>query len=259
MRSTQRPTVLEAVLKHDRALLYSGLAGLTGLAWLYTTYLAQVMDCTAMAMPQSQPWTLTDLWLTCVMWVVMMVAMMLPSAAPMLLMYATMQRRHQEQDAPFVPTSVFLLGYVLVWSGYSLAATGVQWGLHSAALLSSSMGRTGPVLGGVLLLGAGIFQWTPWKTACLAHCRSPLSFFMTHWQEGTSGALRMGLWHGIYCLGCCWMLMALLFAAGVMNLLWVAVLAGFVFLEKVLPWGDRVSQVSGGVLVLGGALLLALG
>jgi predicted metal-binding membrane protein len=210
-----------------------------------------------MAMPHLQTWTTVDVVLMCVMWMVMMVAMMVPSAAPMILMYATMHRRHQEQHTPFVPTSVFLLGYLLIWTGFSVLASGLQWGLHSAALLSSSMGHTGPRLGGILLLAAGVFQWTPLKAVCLTQCRSPLGFFMTNWRDGTLGALSMGLRHGSYCLGCCWVLMMLLFAAGVMNLLWVALIAAFILVEKVVPHGELVGRVAGAGLMVAGLVLLS--
>jgi predicted metal-binding membrane protein len=148
------------------------------------------------------------------------------------------------------------MGYLLVWTGFSAFATLTQWGLHTAALLSPMMVSTSSILGGILLLAAGIFQLTSLKHACLTHCRSPIGFLITHWREGTRGSLIMGLEHGTYCLGCCWILMALLFVAGVMNLIWVAIIAVFVLAEKVLPSGDLVGRVAGGMLVLAGIVLL---
>ena len=204
---------------------------------------------TEMAMPQMQTWTLVELVLLFVMWTVMMVAMMVPSAAPMVLMFANVQRRRQQQQRPFVPTSVFLIGYLVVWTVFSIIATFAQWGLHTAALLSPMMISTSSFLGGVLLLVAGIFQWTPLKHACLKHCRSPLGFFTAEWREGTRGALIMGLRHGSYCTGCCWALMALLFVAGVMNLFWVAIIAVFVLIEKIVPKGHWVSRATGLLLI----------
>ncbi|MFQ5893564.1 MAG: DUF2182 domain-containing protein [Nitrospinota bacterium] len=251
-------TPLEGILRRDRGLVVSGLVGISLLAWAYTAYLAwekQRMDV-AMGMPQMQVWGLLYLVLLFVMWAVMMVAMMVPSAAPMILMFATINRKRREQQQPFVPTAVFLIGYLLVWSGFSVLATVVQWGLHAAALLSPMMVSRSPILGGLLLLAAGVFQWTPLKEACLVHCRTPFGFVMTSWREGARGALIMGLQHGGYCLGCCWVLMALLFVAGVMNLLWVAAIAAFVLLEKVGPHGELVGRVAGGVLVLAGLVLL---
>ena len=145
----------------------------------------------------------------------------------------------------------------MVWIGFSALATLAQWGLHEAALLSPMMVSTSPILGGVLLLSAGIFQWTPWKYTCLKHCRSPLGFLMTDWRDGAWGAFWMGLRHGSYCTGCCWFLMALLFVAGVMNLLWVAAITAFVLVEKMVPRGDLVGRVAGGVLILAGIVLLS--
>jgi predicted metal-binding membrane protein len=251
---------VEAVLKRDRAIILGGLVGISALAWVYMLYLAwnmQRMDMAMeMTMPRMQAWGAVDLILLFVMWSVMMVAMMIPSATPMILLFASINRRRQAQQRPFVPTVVFLGGYVLVWTGFSALATLTQWGLHAAALLSPMMVSTSPVLGGLLLIAAGIFQWTPLKSACLTHCRSPLSFLMTDWREGTRGALIMGLKHGSYCTGCCWFLMALLFVAGVMNLLWVATIAAFVLVEKVVPRGDVVGRVAGGVLVVAGLMML---
>lgn len=256
----QSSTTLERLLRRDRLIVLGALGVIAVLAWLYTIHLAWMMATmegqAMLAMPRQSAWTLPDFLLNAVMWIVMMVAMMLPAATPMMMMYAAMQRRHQEQHLPFVPTGVFVLGYFLVWSGFSVLATIVQWGLHSAALLSSMMGHTGPVLGGALLILAGVFQWTPLKSVCLTHCRSPLGFFMTNWQDGYSGALRMGWQHGLYCLGCCWILMALLFAAGVMNLLWVALLTVFVLVEKIVPYGDLLGRITGVGLIVGGLVMV---
>jgi predicted metal-binding membrane protein len=252
----QSSTALEAILKRDRLIVLGGLAAITALAWAYTGYLAWSMDCMHMAMPHMQTWSVTELVLLFVMWAVMMVAMMVPSAAPMILMYTTINRRRRDQQQPYVPTAVFLGGYLLVWAGFSILTTLAQWGLHSTALLSPMMVSTSPLLGGLVLLAAGSFQWTPLKYTCLAHCRSPLGFLMTDWREGRRGALIMGLRHGMYCVGCCWFLMALLFVAGVMNLLWVAAIAAFVLVEKVVPRGDLVGRVAGGVLVLAGLVML---
>jgi predicted metal-binding membrane protein len=209
-----------------------------------------------MAMPRMQTWSLADIVLLFVMWAVMMVAMMVPTAASMILMFATINRRRRDRQQPYVPTTIFLGGYLLVWTGFSALAMLAQWGLHSAALLSPMMVSTSPLLGGILLLAAGVFQWTPLKYTCLKHCRSPMGFLMTDWREGARGALMMGLKHGSYCTGCCWFLMALLFVAGVMNLLWVTAIMVFVLVEKIAPRGDLVGRVAGGVLVLAGLVIL---
>jgi predicted metal-binding membrane protein len=230
------------------------------LAWAYTVYLAHDMGNMhmgmGMAMPKMQSWSLMDFVSMFLMWAVMMVAMMVPTAAPMILIFANVNRKRQEQERPYVPTAVFLSGYLLVWTGFSVLATLAQWGLHEAALLSPMMVSTSSILGGILLLAAGIFQWTPLKYACLKHCRSPLSFLMTDWREGYRGALIMGLRHGGYCTGCCWFLMALLFVAGVMNLLWVATITAFVLVEKAVPRGDLVGRIAGVALCIAGLIML---
>ena len=254
--------VAETVLRRDRIVVLSGLALIVALAWAYVSSLAPDMQhvemATEMAMPQMQAWGVTDFTLTFVMWAVMMVAMMTPSAAPMILMFAGINRRCQEQQAPYVPTSVFLVGYLVVWAAFSVLATAAQWGLHTASLLSSIMVSTTPVLGGILLLVAGIYQLTPLKHACLSKCRSPLLFVLNEWREGRWGAFLMGLKHGSYCTGCCWHLMALLFVAGVMNLLWVAAIAGFILLEKMAPAGQRMGQAAGVLMIAGGVVVLGL-
>ena len=174
----------------------------------------------------------------------------------MILTFALVQRKRRELERPFVPSGIFLLGYLVVWTGFSALTAIAQWVLHARALLSPMMVSTSPMLGGILLVGAGIFQWTPLKNACLTHCRSPLSFLMTGWREGKLGAFVMGLKHGAYCTGCCWMLMALLFVAGVMNLWWIAVIAVFVLLEKVAPRGLFVGKVAGVLLAAWGVWVM---
>jgi predicted metal-binding membrane protein len=259
---------LETVLKKDRVVILAALAGISALAWAYMLYLAWAMRSMDMGsteivmdqvMPQMQAWGPVELFLTFVMWAVMMVAMMVPSAAPMILLFATINRKRRQQDRPYVASGVFLFGYLVIWTLFSALATLAQWGLHSAALLSPMMVSTNPILGGTLLIAAGVFQWTPLKHACLAHCRAPFEFLMSDWREGNHGAFIMGLKHGTYCLGCCWFLMALLFVAGVMNLLWVAAIALFVLVEKVVPGGTVVGRVTGAVLVAAGIVLLTRG
>lgn len=215
------------------------------------------MDMSGMLMPESQQWGATDVLLLFVMWAVMMVAMMVPSAAPMVLAFLGVNQRRQAADRPFVPVGIFVAGYLAVWTAYSAVATLAQWGLHQAALLSPAMIATSPFLNGSLLIAAGIFQWTPLKRMCLNGCRSPLSFLMSEWRDGWAGAFIMGLRHGSYCVGCCWILMALLFVAGVMNLLWVAVIALFVMAEKTLPRGELLGRVTGMALVAAGVGLIA--
>ncbi len=252
----------EGLLRRDRAIVAAGLAVLVVLAWASLVHLASRMPAPPMDMgmagPRMHAWTPGDLLLLIVMWAVMMVAMMLPSASPMILMFTTVNRRRQAEGRAVVRTGLFVAAYAVIWSAYSVGAGTAQWLLHQAAVISP-MATAGPSLGGALLIAAGLFQFTPLKRACLAVCRSPLSFLMAQWREGGRGAFRMGLRHGMYCVGCCWVLMALLFVAGVMNLAWVAGIAAFVLVEKVIPGGERVSAAGGVLLVAAGVLLLARG
>jgi len=211
-----------------------------------------------MSGPDTAPWSVGTLLPLFLMWAEMMVAMMIPSAAPMILTFAMVNRERRKQKLPFVPTGIFLLGYLAVWTGFSALAAVAQWILHARALLSPMMVSTSALLGGVLLIVAGVFQWTPLKNACLTHCRSPLSFLMMDWREGKWGAFFMGLKHGAYCTGCCWFLMALLFVAGVMNVWWIAIIALFVLLEKVVPEGLGVGKVAGVLLVAWGVWMALL-
>ncbi len=256
--------VAENVPRRDRVIVLSGLALIAALSWAYVSSLApetRNMDMggmgAEMSMPRMQAWGVADFGLTFGMWAVMMVAMMTPAAAPMILMFAGVNRRRREQQVSYVPTGVFLAGYLVVWAAFAVVATAAQWGLHDGSLLSPMIAITSPVFGGVLLVAAGVYQWTPLKHACLSKCRSPLGFVLNEWREGRRGAFLMGLRHGGYCTGCCWSLMALLFVAGVMNLLWVAAIAGFVLIEKAAPWGDRFGRVAGVALVGWGAWMVA--
>jgi predicted metal-binding membrane protein len=261
MVTIQSATPLEAVLRRDRTIVLGGLVGVTLLAWLYTAYLAKDLSHAATVQPGVVVAHIhaTNLLLLFVMWVVMMVAMMIPSAAQMILTFATISRKQEADGEPFLPTAAFLTGYVIAWSGYSAVAALAQWWLHRGDLVSAIGVSTSTIFSGVVLLVAGIFQWTPLKYACLAHCRSPLGFLLTRWRSGSRGALAMGLEHGSYCVVCCWALMALMFVAGTMNLLWLAAIAAFVFLEKLAPKGHLVGHVAGVTFVLWGLYLLLLG
>jgi predicted metal-binding membrane protein len=214
---------------------------------------------TGAALPRMEGWTPRELGLMLAMWAVMMVAMMTPSAAPMILMFAQVHRGRRERRDPSLPTGLFLLGYLLVWGLFGAGATLAQWGLHSTLLLSDGMKVASPALGAGLLLAAGLYQWTPLKEACLRRCRTPLGFVMSEWREGARGAVVMGLRHGMYCAGCCWSLMLLLFAAGVMNLAWVAALTVFVLVEKQIPHGRWLSRLSGAGLAAWGAAVAGWG
>lgn len=261
MEPTSRtpPSTIESLVRRDRAVTVAGLLALAALAWLYLVRLGREMaDMAAMGMVSTEPWTAADAGLAAIMWAVMMVAMMLPAAAPMILVFATVNRRRRESPGPgpYVNTTLFVLAYLAVWSAFSVAAALVQWGLHSAALLSEDAMQAAPFAGAVLLAAAGIYQLTPLKYACLARCQTPLGFLLSEWRDGTRGAVVMGLRHGLFCLGCCWMLMALLLVGGVMNLAWVAAISGFVLIEKVLPAGRLVSAGSGAALLVWASWIL---
>jgi predicted metal-binding membrane protein len=248
---------VEAVLREDRWIVAVSLGLIVALAWLYLWRDAagMSMDMADLAMPP-RGWDTATIGLTFAMWAIMMVGMMLPSAAPVLLLYAGIVRRSGEQGAVLPAVWVFAGGYLAAWTGFSLVATLLQLVLENAGLLSPMMEPTSRPLSAALLIVAGAYQWLPVKTACLRKCRSPLAFITIHWRAGRIGAVRMGAEHGLYCIGCCWALMLLLFAGGVMNLLWVALIAGFVLAEKLLP-GRWASHVAGAALVAFGIGLLA--
>jgi predicted metal-binding membrane protein len=189
------------------------------------------------------------------MWAVMMSAMMAPSAAPLVLAFARVNRR-QGANRVVAPAAILLAGYLLAWAGFSLIAALAQLWLHSADLLSHAMASNSALLSGLLLAGAGLFQFSPLKRACLSRCRSPFSFLMSGWRDGSWGALLLGLKHGAYCVGCCWMLMLLPFVAGVMNLLWMAAIAALVVVEKIAPKGDLIGRIAGVALIAAGFMLV---
>jgi predicted metal-binding membrane protein len=194
--------------------------------------------------PANAPWRAVEFAFVFAMWAVMMVGMMAPSAAPMILMYARVGRQAKPAGKPLAATGWFASGYFLAWIGFSLAATSVQWVVERAALLDSRMASASNMFGGIVLIAAGAYQWTPLKDVCLAQCQSPFQFLMRHggFRGDQLGSLLLGLRHGAYCVGCCWVLMALLFVGGVMNVLWIALLALLVLLEKVTPFGRRVAR-----------------
>lgn len=242
--------------------MLSSLVLLTALAWTYLFYDAQRMSGMDMGMMGEmavlQPWHPIDLLLLFAMWGIMMVGMMIPTASPTVLLFARVNRMRSQAQRPYAPTGTFVLGYVAAWILFSLIATATQALLHTSALLSPMMVSESAILGGSILVAAGIFQWTPLKDQCLIHCRASHAFLAAYWREGTYGALAMGLRHGLYCVGCCWVLMALLFVTGVMNLVWVAILTVFVLLEKVVPSGlsSWVTRGTGVALFVWGLSLL---
>jgi predicted metal-binding membrane protein len=209
----------------------------------------------AMAM-SPVPWTARTFALMLVMWWIMMVGMMIPSALPVILLHDRLQRHHAGPAVAFRLTSLFTLGYLLAWGGFSLAATSLQWGLHASGLLAPMSLSVGSAFGALLFVAAGIYQLSPLKNVCLRHCRSPAEFLVEHRRPGALGALLSGGHHGLYCVGCCWLLMLLLFAVGVMNIVWVAALAVLILIEKVAPRAEWVTRASG-LLLLASAAWLA--
>lgn len=259
---------LETLLKRDRAIVAAALLGITGLAWAYLVWIGNSMKMPGASMPDMpgmniaapafRAWTAGDFGFTFAMWAVMMVGMMTPSIAPMVLLYARVGRQAALQNAPFAAAGWFAGGYLLGWTAFSLVATVVQALLERAALLTPMMTASSVRVGGVILVAAGIYQWVPFKVSCLKQCRSPLAFIQNHggFKRDAAGSLGLGLRHGFFCIGCCWALMALLFAGGVMNVLWIAAIAGLVLIEKVVPAGRMIGSVAGIGFLLFGLWLL---
>jgi predicted metal-binding membrane protein len=218
----------------------------------------EAMD--GMLMPGFAAWSAADAVFMLIMWSVMMVGMMLPSAAPMILLYARVGREAAKQNKPFVSSAWFASGYLAAWLAFSTLATAAQWLLERTALLMPGMQSASPIFAAAVLLMAGIYQWTPLKDACLSQCQSPLAFIQRHggFRRDAAGSLRLGLRHGAYCIGCCWALMALLFVGGVMNIVWIAAIGAFVLAEKLIPHGKLISRVSGAAMIIAGIGLLYL-
>ncbi|MCR9111088.1 MAG: DUF2182 domain-containing protein [Rhodobacteraceae bacterium] len=237
------------------------------LAVLYTVYGAGMrmtaFEMTAMRDMRDMPgplipgvWSVAYATLVFLMWWVMMIAMMLPSVAPTVLLNAALLRHTGDADRVPAISAAFASGYLLTWAGFSLVATAMQWALEAAGLVSATMMTLIEKWPGALvLIAAGVFQFTPMKAACLEHCRTPAKFLTEQRRTGTQGAFLMGAEHGTYCLGCCWFLMALLFVGGIMNLIWIAGIAIFVAVEKLTPFGDTISKIAGAGLILWGALI----
>jgi predicted metal-binding membrane protein len=247
------------VFPKERILILSALGVIVLLSWVYLFDMACAMDgtghCASMA---GEPWSVGYFTAMLAMWIIMMVGMMVPSAIPMILIYASIVRKAAREGSSLAATEVFVAGYVVIWTLFSLVATIAQWALDRMALLSPMMMSNSHILGGVLLLAAGAYQLTPFKAACLRHCRSPIQFLSSHWKPGGLGAFQMGIEHGSFCLGCCWVLMALLFFGGVMNLWWIGGLTLFVLFEKILPFGALAGRMIGAIVAVCGLLILVL-
>jgi predicted metal-binding membrane protein len=244
----------------NKVPVIAGLAVVIACAWAYL--IRASMDMYG-RMDGAAAWTMEATWdaayllLIFLMWAVMMVAMMLPSALPILLILHKAVSNDPEVRSPSRRMFAFVAGYIFAWFGFSVGATLLQWGLAEAALVSPMMVSASPWLGGAILIVAGVYQWTRLKHACLRHCRSPLAFLTEHWRPGMPRAARLGLQHGLYCVGCCWALMLLLFVGGVMSLLWIAAITAFVLLEKLAPYGVLGQRLTGLALVLAGVWVLA--
>jgi predicted metal-binding membrane protein len=264
-------STLEAVLRRDRAIVIGALLIATALAWADLIWLANDMwmdgmDMTGFRMipagqgwmmPVSAPWHPIEFGAVFLMWVVMTIGMMTPSVAPMILIYARIGRQTDGEGRPLAASAWFALGYVSSWTAFSLAATSAQWALERAALLTPMMESASKLIGAAFLIVAGLYQWTPLKDACLSYCQTPLGFILRYgFRSEATGALALGFRHGLYCIGCCWTVMALLFVAGVMNLFWIAVLSALVLAEKVVPFGRLVPRLAGVAFVAVGVWLL---
>ena len=265
---------LETVLRRDRAIVIASITILSACAWLYILYLGHTMSMGGMEMPGMrmdanpfgaamipafQAWTTGEFILAFAMWSVMMIGMMTPSAAPMILLYARVGRQAAARCRPIAASAWFFGGYLLAWVSLSLLATTAQWALERLALLTPTMAASSMPLGGFILILAGIYQWTPLKDTCLSQCQAPLAFLQRHggFRNDAWGAVTIGFRHGLYCAGCCWALMAILFVGGVMNVLWIAAITIFVLVEKVVPAGGIISRTAGAAFIVGGVWLLA--
>jgi len=265
---------LQSLLRRDRYVVLACLLALTALAWSYLLWLVGNMTMPSsdidMAVPgmvmgaaiaqAAAPWTV-ELLLAFSMWAIMMVGMMTPSVAPVILLYARVGRQAASGGTPFAATGWFAAGYFLAWTGFSILAASAQIALRGAMLLTPMLEPATPLLGGAILMIAGVYQWSRLKNACLVQCREPLGFIqrLGGFKRDAAGSLALGLRHGIYCIGCCWAFMLLVFVGGVMNLLWVAGLAVLVLLEKFPAQGRFLSRAMGAVLIAGGLLLIYRG
>ena len=260
-------TAVERVLLRERAIVTGGLAALVLLAWFYLWQGAgmgmSALDMTSISLfphlQQDMVGEMDAAWpVVAAMWWVMMVAMMTPSAAPLVLLYGRVLRHHAAADASAgVPSLFVIAGYLSAWLAFSLAAATLQEALESAGRISGMMlWSKSAVLSATVLAAAGAYQFSPLKEACLAQCRSPVQFLTRYWRPGRGGAFLMGVRHGAYCVGCCWLLMALLFVGGVMNLLWIAALTAVVLVEKLSSGGDRIGKILGVVLIAWAAATL---
>jgi predicted metal-binding membrane protein len=251
-RNVESPT-------RERNLILAVLLGLAAVSWGVVIWQAHTVQNPMMGGSNGMPMGLTmgmSAALFLAVWVAMMVAMMFPAAAPIVLMFSAIAAGKRERAQTYVPTWVFVCGYLIVWTLAGVAAYLLALGLDELAVRSPWLMANAGRIGGVVLVAAGLYQLSPLKHICLAKCRTPMQFLMTAWHDGYGGALRMGIEHGVFCLGCCWLLFVILFPLGMMNIAVLAVLTALIFAEKVLPFGRQVSIVAGVALVAYGALVV---
>jgi len=241
------------MLQRERYLILGGLLILSALAWVFLIWQARMMSSQAMGLTMGM-----SALLFISIWIVMMVAMMFPTAAPMILMFSKIYTSKRQQELPFVPTWVFVSAYLLVWSLCGVVAYPLAVGFEQLAGQSMWLMDNAARLGGVVLLLAGLYQLSPLKDICLSKCRTPLQFILSSWHDGYGGAFRMGLEHGTFCLGCCWLLFVILFPLGIMNLAVMALVTALIFAEKALPIGRQISKLAGVGLIVYGVLVMFL-
>jgi predicted metal-binding membrane protein len=260
------PVATDTLPRRNRIILAGVLLLIAALAWAFTVRQAIVMDDMEAAMwrdmnmsmnGMAPSWNAIDAVMLFVMWSAMMAAMMIPGASPMITAFATINHRRQARAVPYVPTGAFLLGYLIVWAGFSVIATALQWLLQTLGLLTTMMQSSSYYWSAALFGAAGLYQLSPLKEMCLAHCRSPDVFVLTEWRDGELGAVIMGLRHGLFCMGCCAALMLLLFAVAVMDLRWVVALTVLVTSEKLLP-GAKIWRLAIAALLMAIALGFAV-
>ena len=264
MNSTTN-SALPALSHKDKSIVYIGIIAIMLMAWLYLFSIVEQhshMDMTMMSMPQTALSDHIDLYnflILFLMWSVMMIAMMSPSILPATTVFSAFNKHKKAQQQPYVKTYIFVVGYLAAWVACSVLFALMQLGLSTAGVLDSAMKSNNLLLSGSILLVAGVYQWTPLKEVCLKHCRSPLGFFIERWREGYRGAIYMGLRYGLFCVGCCWLLMTIMFAVGAMNILWMVILSIFVLTEKIFPASKIVGNIAGILLICwAGYLLIGL-
>lgn len=249
--------ILEAVQRRDRRVVLASLAAVIVIAWLYLFDLVRAGGFGTVLSPVGRPWRAADFAATAAMWIAITAGMMLPSTVPVVSLFLRVDRQWHEGKGLSYRVALFVVGYLATWTLIALAAAALQWQLAERALLSMGSPAAGSYLGAALFVLAGLYEWTPIKRGCLRHCQSPLRFIMDQYGPGAFGAFRMGVAHGVVCIGCCWALVLLLFAGGVLNLLWVAVLAAVALVQKAWRHGALASRIGGAALIGFGSIVLA--